>query len=120
MTDARSNASTGTDSSVASEAEDAEKSAKARRSGSAKSKSLSQRKSVSLLDSNGESDDEEINKLQKIIQDQAKELNDERLASKKVHVLAIKLKFLFSFYVFKSFFAKLKASLFSRNSSDRW
>lgn len=83
MTDHRSNVSTGTDSSVASEAEDVDGSGKSRKN---KGKSIVQRKSVtaSLLDSNGESDDEEINKLQKIVQDQAKELNEERLASKKV------------------------------------
>ncbi len=39
------------------------------------------------LDSNGESEDEEINRLQKIIQDQAKELNEEKLASRKVSYL---------------------------------
>ena len=39
------------------------------------------------LDSNGESEDEEINRLQKIIQDQAKELNEEKLASRKVSLI---------------------------------
>lgn len=40
------------------------------------------------LDSNGESEDEEINRLQKIIQDQAKELNEEKLASRKVSLIS--------------------------------
>ena len=38
------------------------------------------------MDSNGESEDEEINRLHKIIQDQAKELNEEKLASRKVQL----------------------------------
>ena len=55
-------------------------------------KKINQRKlAADLLDSNGESEDEEINKLQKIIQDQAKELNDEKLASRKVQVSQITL-----------------------------
>lgn len=49
-----------------------------------KNKRLIRKLGTTLLDSNGESEDEEINKLQKIIQDQAKELNDERQTSKKV------------------------------------
>ena len=49
-----------------------------------KNKRLIRKLGTTLLDSNGESEDEEINKLQKIIQDQAKELNDERKTSKEV------------------------------------
>ena len=49
-----------------------------------KNKKLIRKLGTTLLDSNGESEDEEIHKLQKIIQDQAKELNEERQTSKKV------------------------------------
>lgn len=83
MTDTRSIANSQTDSSLSSESEDATRS-KSRRN-SKDSKKISQRKlAANLLDSNGESEDEEINKLQKIIQDQAKELNEEKSASRKV------------------------------------
>ncbi len=54
-------------------------------SNSSSNKRLIRKLSSHLLDSNGESEsDEEISKLQRVIKDQAKELNDERQASKKV------------------------------------
>ena len=88
MTDTRSIANSQTDSSLSSESEETTRS-KSRRN-SKDGKKINQRKlAADLLDSNGESEDEEINKLQKIIQDQAKELNDEKLASRKVQVLQI-------------------------------
>lgn len=83
MTDARSVAKSEADSSLSSESEEIGQS-KSKRS-STSSKKTSQRKlSANLLDSNGESDDEEINKLQKVIQDQTKQLNEEKQASRKV------------------------------------
>ena len=88
MTDTRSIANSQTDSSLSSESEETTRS-KSRRN-SKDGKKINQRKlAADLLDSNGESEDEEINKLQKTIQDQAKELNDEKLASRKVQVLQI-------------------------------
>ena len=88
MTDTRSIANSQTDSSLSSESEETTRS-KSRRN-SKDGKKINQRKlAADLLDSNGESEDEEINKLQKIIQDQAKELNDEKLASRKVQVSQI-------------------------------
>ena len=88
MTDTRSIANSQTDSSLSSESEETTRS-KSRRN-SKDGKKINQRKlAADLLDSNGESEDEEINKLQKIIQDQAKELNDEKLASRKVQILQI-------------------------------
>ena len=90
MTDTRSIANSQTDSSLSSESEETTRS-KSRRN-SKDGKKINQRKlAADLLDSNGESEDEEINKLQKIIQDQAKELNDEKLASRKVQVSQITL-----------------------------
>ena len=88
MTDTRSIANSQTDSSLSSESEETTRS-KSRRN-SKDGKKINQRKlAADLLDSNGESEDEEINKLQKTIQDQAKELNDEKLASRKVQILQI-------------------------------
>ena len=88
MTDTRSIANSQTDSSLSSESEETTRS-KSRRN-SKDGKKINQRKlAADLLDSNGESEDEEINKLQKIIQDQAKELNDEKLASRKVQISQI-------------------------------
>lgn len=51
------------------------------------------------LDSNGESEDEEINRLQKIIQDQAKELNEEKLASRKVSLISPYINFIISTFL---------------------
>lgn len=51
------------------------------------------------LDSNGESEDEEINRLQKIIQDQAKELNEEKLASRKVSLISQYISFIISTFL---------------------
>lgn len=79
MTDARPVAET--DSSLSSESAEEINKSKSKKSG----KKTNQRKlSANLFDSNGESEDEEINKLQKVIQDQAKELNEEKQASRKV------------------------------------
>ena len=92
MTDTRSIANSQTDSSLSSESEETTRS-KSRRN-SKDGKKINQRKlAADLLDSNGESEDEEINKLQKTIQDQAKELNDEKLASRKVQISQIMLLF---------------------------
>lgn len=79
-----------TDSSVSSET--SEEDAKPRDSKSSgkdnvkgdKGSSQRKLKANTSLDSNSESEDEEIDRLQKIIQDQAKELSEEKLASRKV------------------------------------
>lgn len=88
MTDNRSLRKT--DSSVSSEISDEDartrgSKSKGKSSGeNDKGSSQSKRNTNTSLDSNGESEDEEIDRLQKIIRDQAKELNEEKLASRKV------------------------------------
>ncbi|KAI9553228.1 hypothetical protein GHT06_021124 [Daphnia sinensis] len=57
-----------------------------------KESSRRKRNTNTSLDSNGESEDEEIDRLQKIIQDQAKELNEEKLASRKLRQMVKLLK----------------------------
>jgi hypothetical protein len=90
MTDSRSIRKT--DSSLSSGISDEEATArgsKSRRNSNTKdSKKMNPIKFNTSLDSNGESEDEEINRLQKIIQDQAKELNEEKLASRKVSLIS--------------------------------
>ena len=89
MTDSRSIGKT--DSSLSSGISDEEVAArgsKSRRNSNTKDLKKNSTKKFNTntsLDSNGESEDEEINRLQKIIQDQAKELNEEKLASRKVN-----------------------------------
>lgn len=94
MTDARSIAKSETDSSLSSETDNISH-GKIKSAGNKDSRKTSQRKlSANLLDSNGESEDEEINKLQKVIQDQAKELHEEKQAARKV------IQFLIFFRIF--------------------
>ncbi|XP_057381408.1 centrosomal protein of 290 kDa-like [Daphnia carinata] len=96
MTDNRSLRKT--DSSVSSETSDDDartRGSKSRGKSSAKDDKESSRRKRNTntsLDSNGESEDEEINKLQKIIQDQAKELNEEKQASRKLRQMVKLLK----------------------------
>jgi hypothetical protein len=90
MTDIRSMGKT--DSSLSSGISDEEitaRGSKSRRNSNTKEIKKSNSKKFNTntsLDSNGESEDEEINRLHKIIQDQAKELNEEKLASRKVQL----------------------------------
>jgi putative lipoic acid-binding regulatory protein len=103
MTDSRSIGKT--DSSLSSGISDEEATArgsKSRRNSNTKdSKKMNQIKfnTNTSLDSNGESEDEEINRLQKIIQDQAKELNEEKLASRKVSLISPYINFIISTFL---------------------
>ncbi|KZS07494.1 Uncharacterized protein APZ42_028577 [Daphnia magna] len=96
MTDNRSLRKT--DSSVSSEISDEDartrgSKSKGKSSGeNDKGSSQSKRNTNTSLDSNGESEDEEIDRLQKIIRDQAKELNEEKLASRKLRQMVKQLK----------------------------
>lgn len=85
MTDARSVANSEADSSLSSGSEEIGRGKSKKSSTGKDSKKSNPRKlSANLLDSNGESEDEEINKLQKVIQDQTKQLNEEKQTSRKV------------------------------------
>jgi hypothetical protein len=101
MTDSRSIRKT--DSSLSSGISDEEATArgsKSRRNSNTKdSKKINPIKFNTSLDSNGESEDEEINRLQKIIQDQAKELNEEKLASRKVSLISQYISFIISTFL---------------------
>lgn len=101
MTDTRSISSrkvSSADSSSTSSAEgdDEDGAVRASRNGKKEgNKRVLRKLSTHMLDSNGETEsDEEISKLQKVIQDQAKELNEEKQATKKVQLLT----FLFLFW----------------------
>ena len=57
-----------------------------------KPKKMSAKIADSLLDSNGETDDEEVEKLQKIIQEQSKMLNEEKVNCTKVSFTFSRIK----------------------------